>query len=150
VDKCSPVDKYSTDDKCSISSKKSVQPSTTTSQSLSVCLPNSAMSLIQSKPERSSSSSSLCVTHPQLDLLSNSLAEAQINLGSFDDDDDDDDDYEKEDVLDNDAVQGLDLSTSALSQTIDEPVITSRPGMAEVLHEETGKTLFFVNFNVQV
>ncbi|CAG5122833.1 unnamed protein product, partial [Candidula unifasciata] len=105
--------------------------------------PSSVTSLlIQAEPRPSSSSSSLSLTHPPLDLLSSSLAEAQINLDSFNDDDDE---YEEEDDLEDDSNdQGLDEAQTHLpvalgGQIIGEPVVATRPGMAEVLREETAK-----------
>ncbi|BFZ06169.1 hypothetical protein BsWGS_09208 [Bradybaena similaris] len=107
-----------------------------------VSLPPSSVTsvLIQAEPGPSSSSSSLSLNHPPLDLLSSSLAEAQINLDSFNDDDDD---YEEEDDLDddnNDQDEGQTHLPLALGgQIINESVVAPRPGMAEVLREETAK-----------
>lgn len=112
----------------------SLEPSTT--HAVSVSLPPSSLPsvLVQTAPGPSSSSSSLSLTHPPLDLLSSSLAEAQINLDSFNDDEDYDEDRDLEDETDRE----IDESTSSVGQIIGEPVITSRSGMAEVLMEETG------------
>ncbi|KAK0049500.1 BRCA2-interacting transcriptional repressor EMSY isoform X2 [Biomphalaria pfeifferi] len=80
------------------------------------------------------------VKQPPLDLLSSSLAEAQINLDSYNEEEDGE--YEEEDDIDLDIPPGdgqLKSSTPSVTHISTDPSVSTRPGMAEVLREETAK-----------
>uniref|UniRef100_A0A2C9LMS6 Uncharacterized protein n=1 Tax=Biomphalaria glabrata TaxID=6526 RepID=A0A2C9LMS6_BIOGL len=82
------------------------------------------------------------VKQPPLDLLSSSLAEAQINLDSYNDEDEEDGEYEEEDDIELDIPPGdgqLKSSTPSVTHISTDPSVSTRPGMAEVLREETAK-----------
>ncbi|KAH9514629.1 hypothetical protein Btru_023128 [Bulinus truncatus] len=70
----------------------------------------------------------------QLDLLSSSLAEAQINLDSYNEEDE----GEEEEYDEEEEEEDIDLETPSNDGQLQAPP-GSRPGMAEVLREETAK-----------
>ncbi|XP_059177445.1 BRCA2-interacting transcriptional repressor EMSY-like isoform X2 [Physella acuta] len=79
---------------------------------------------------------SVTVTQP-IDLLSSSLAEAQINLDSYNEEEEEEEDYDDEG---DDAYNDMPVHSPVTNVGhILGDAVSSRPGMAEVLREETAK-----------